>query len=240
MPQSLLQNRPLVVLLFISFFGASLSVLFSYCPPPLQEDFAWRKAVVSLVFGLICISGILAAFFPKQCTNMLDFQKGRGNVFHGDSELSGHHPSCENFSPHVFQIGSRKVCVACTGLTVGGVLALVGTFLYLFADWHVKENMVLVVVLIGLLGVSAGLFQFGAKQRLVRFSLNVFFVLGSFLVLIGIDGLSQSMFVDLFLIALIAFWLFTRIMISQWDHERICVACDVTVCEFQKMRKRMN
>jgi len=234
MSQSMLQNRLLMFLVCMSFFGVLLSVLFAFFPPSLHEDFVLRKPIVGSVFGLICVLGVLAAFFPKQCANLLDFGEGKGRALHGDfAGAGGHHPSCENFSPHVFEIGDRRFCVACTGLTVGGLLALVGTFLYFFIDWCVEQNSVL-VVLIGLLGVSLGLFQFRAKQHLVRFSLNVFFVLGSFLVLVGIDGLVQSVFVDFFLVALIVFWLFTRILISQWDHERICCACDVVVCEFLK------
>lgn len=242
MSQSILQNRLLMFFVCMSFFGVLLSVLFAFFPPPppLHENFVLRKPIVGSVFGVICVLGVLAAFFPKQCTDVLTFGRGEGHALHGYfSEAGGHHPSCENFSPHVFQIGNRRVCVACTGLTVGGLLALAGTFLYFFADCPVEQNNVL-VVLIGLLGVSLGLFQFRAKQHLVRFSLNVFFVLGSFLVLIGIDGLAQSVFVNLFLVALIVFWLFTRILISQWDHERICCACDVFVCEFRKMRKRLR
>ena len=228
-------------LLCMSFFGVLLSMLFAFFPPSpsLHEDFVLRKPVVGSVFGVICVLGVVAAFFPTQCANMLTFGRRKGYTLHGDSKLGGHHPSCENFSPHVFEIGGRRVCVACTGLTVGGLLALVGTFLYFFADWHVGQSNVL-VVLIGLVGVSLGLFQFRAKRHLVRFSLNVFFVLGSFLVLIGIDGLVQSLFVDFFLVALIVFWLFTRVLISQWDHERICCACDVVVCEFRKMRKKVG
>ena len=241
MSQSILENRLLVFLLCMSFFGVLLSIFFAFFPPSpsLYEAFVLRKPVVGFVFGVICVLGVFATFFPSQCTNVLTFGKGDGRALHGDSNMSGHHPGCENFSPHVFEIGGRRVCVACTGLTVGGLLALIGTFLYFFADWYVEQNNVL-VVLIGLLGVSLGLFQFRAKQHLVRFSLNVFFVLGSFLVLIGIDGLAQSVFVDFFLVALIVFWLFTRILISQWDHERICIACDVVLCEFRKMRKRVR
>ncbi len=236
MSQSILQNRPLMFLLCMSFFGVLLSVLLAFFPPVLHEDFVLRKPIVGSVFGLICVLGIFAAFFPKQCTNVLNFGNGRGRVLHGDSKLGGHHPGCENFSPHVFQIDDRRFCVACTGLTVGGLLALVGTFLYFFVDWRVEQNIVL-VVLSGLLGVSLGLFQFRAKQHLLRFSLNVFFVLGSFWVLVGIDELTRSVFADLFLVALIVFWLFTRISISQWDHERICYTCDVDVCEFRRFLK---
>jgi len=237
MSQGILQNRPLMFLLFISFFGISLMMLLAFFPPVAHMDFVWRKTLVGSIFGIICVLGVVAAFFPRQCTDIFNFGKGREHALHGYfSKAGGHHPSCESFSPHVFRIGGRRFCVACAGLTLGGFLALVGTFLYLFGDWHVQQNNVM-VVLTGLLGVGLGLFQFKARQRLLRLFLNVFFVLGSFLVLVGIDGLTQSVFADLFLVLLIVFWLFTRIAISQWDHERICYACGVVVCEFRELRK---
>ena len=241
MSQSMLQNRFLMFLLCVSFFGGLLSTLLAFSSSPLHEDFGWRKPVVGSVFGLICVLGVLAAFFPKQCTKVLNFgREGKGHALHGYfSKAGGHHPSCENFSPHVFQTDNRRFCVACAGLTVGGLLALIGTFLCFFADWRVEQNIVL-VVLVGFLGVGLGLFQFRVKRRFVRFSLNVFFVLGAFLVLVGIDRLMQSVFADLFLVALIVFWLFTRISISEWDHERICYACSVAVCEFRKKWKRVG
>ena len=235
----MLQNRPLMFLVCMSLFGVLLSMLLAVFPPSLQEGFGWRKPVVGSAFGLLCVLGVLAAFFPKQCTNVLNFGKERGPALHGDSELGGHHPHCENFSPHVFQIENRKLCVACAGLTVGGLLALSGTFLYFFVGWRVDQSYVL-MVLAGLLGVTLGLFQFRVRQRVVRFSLNAGFVLGSFWGLVGIDGLLQSVVADLFLVALIVFWLFTRISISQWDHERICWICDVAACEFRKMRERFS
>ena len=234
MSQSMLRNRPLMFLLCVSLFGVLLSALLAVFPPVLYEDFVWRKLVVGFIFGLICGLGILATLFPKQCTKVLSLRRGKRHVVHGHfSEVGGHHPNCNSFSPHVFQVGNRRFCVACTGLSVGGLLALVGTFLHFFADWHVEQDIVL-VVLAGLLGVSLGLFQFRVRRRLIRILLNAFFVMGSFLVLIGVDGLTQSLFADLFLVALIVFWLFTRISVSQWDHERICYACGVAVCEFRK------
>jgi len=238
MSQGILQNRPLIILLFVSFFGILLLILLTLFPHGAHEDFVWRKPIVGSIFGLICVLGVLAAFFPKRCTDIFHIGKGRGHAIHGYfSEAGGHHPRCKNFSPHVFRVGDRRFCVACTGLVMGGLLALVGTFLYFFVDWRVEHDNVL-MVLVGLLGVGLGLFQFRVKQRFIRLFLNAFFVLGSFLVLVGTDGLTQSVFTDLFLVLLIVFWLFTRIAISQWDHERICYACGVAVCEFRELRKR--
>jgi hypothetical protein len=51
------------------------------------------------------------------------------------------------------------------------------------------------------------------------------FVLGAFMVLVGIDAVVESLFADLLLLAFIVFWIFTRILLSQWDHWRICGNC---------------
>jgi hypothetical protein len=113
---------------------------------------------------------------------------------------------------------------------LGGVLALVGTVLYFFSNWRVEQSSFL-MVWGGALGVGFGLFQFRFRS-FVRLFLNVFFVLGTFFILIGVDNLIHSVMVDLFLVALTLFWLFTRISLSQWDHERICYTCKVATCKF--------
>jgi uncharacterized membrane protein YfcA len=63
--------------------------------------------------------------------------------------------------------------------------------------------------------------------------MNVFFVLGAFLLLVGTDEIVESLFVDLFLTALILLWISTRIQLSQWDHRKICSNCE-SPCGDQK------
>ena len=64
--------------------------------------------------------------------------------------------------------------------------------------------------------------------------MNTIFVLGSLLVLIGIDELVHSLFFDLFVVCLIIFLLFNRISLSQWDHEMICSGCVTENCMSRK------
>jgi len=172
---------------------------------------------------------------------VFDFRKkdkhGRLDVnmfaFHGTHSIAqGHHPDCEKFSAHVLRIGDRRFCAACTGLLLGGLISLVGAFLYFFIDWSVGESS-LQIVFVGLVGVSFGLFQFKVKRSVVRLVLNSFFVLGALLLLVGINELAQSVFTDLFLVILVVFWLFTRISLSQWNNWRICYTCNVDSCEFR-------
>ncbi len=239
MSQNLSRSSDITYLILVSFLGLFLAGMLTVYPPEVHETLLWRKPLIGSIFGLICAFGILAVFFPTRCLRVFDLGKEKkpsyshlGKVAsHGTSStLQGHHPSCGNFAAHVFRIGDKTFCAACTGLLLGGLLVLVGTLLYFFSNWRVEQSSSL-MVWVGVLGVGFGLFQFKFRS-FVRFLLNIFFVFGTFFILIGVDKLVHSVAVDLFLVALILFWLFTRISLSQWDHGRICYACKVAACEF--------
>ncbi len=226
----------------ICFFGLFLVAMLAVYPPTLNENFLSRKPLIGAVFGLICFLGILAAFFPIWCSRIFDFRKKRDKrpyfkkftSHRFSSTLEGHHPDCGNFSAHVFRIGDKTFCVACTGLFLGGLLALGGSFLYFFGYWSVEQNSPS-LVWIGILGVGFGLFQFKFRS-FIRLFLNIFFVLGTLLILVGVDKLVHSVTFDLFVVALILFWLFTRISLSKWDHKKICFTCRIVNCKFAVKR----
>jgi len=243
MSQNLSRISDITYLVIMSFLGLFLAGMLTVYQPRVHESLFWRQPLIGSIFGLICIFGILAVFYPTQCSKVFNFKKEKPSrpylgkfTSHGTSStLQGHHPNCENFAAHVFQIGDKTFCVACTGLLLGGFLALVGTLLYFFSNWRVEQSSFL-MVWVGVLGVGFGLFQFRFRS-FARLFLNVFFVLGTFFILSGVDKLIHSVTIDLFLVVLILFWLFTRISLSHWDHERICSACKVATCEFAVEKK---
>lgn len=232
--------RPTLILIFtisVSLFGLFTSLMLALCPPVIKESFLWRKPLIGLIFSLICVLGIFAAVFPRRCSGTFHFRKEERNPTIGNAPptaLKGHHPDCGKFSAHVIHINKRRLCAACTGLSLGASIVLVGTAFYFFGGWHVNE-MSFPVVVIGVVGMLLGLLQLKFRG-FIRLSLNTLFVLGAFLVLVGIDALVQSLFIDMFLIALIVFWILTRIMLSQWDHSRICQNCE-SKCEVYVQRK---
>jgi hypothetical protein len=246
MSQNLSRNFDITYLILVSFLGLFLAGMLTVYPPRVHENLLWRKPLIGSIFGLICVFGILAVFFPRQCSRVFDFGKkkpsrpylGKSASHEASSTLQGHHPDCGNFAAHVFRIGDKTFCAACTGLLLGGLLSIVGTLLYFFSNWRVEQSSFLMVWM-GVLGVGLGLFQFKFRS-FVRLFLNTFFAFGAFLLLIGVDELVRSVTVDLFLVALTLFWLFTRISLSQWDHERICYACKVATCEFADRKKRVG
>jgi len=252
MSQKMRLNFDLLFLLSVSFFGLLMAGTLTLYPPATQESFPWRKPIVGSIFGLVCVLGILAVFSPKKCSQAFHQEKGEANLRKTDRPeqdrgglqatshvfklrlVHGHHPSCENFSSHEFQVGKRTFCTSCMGLLFGALITLAGTIAYFFNEWLIATDS-LPLIGVGTLGVALGLLRFllfNVRRRVLRFSLNTFFVIGSFLILVGIDTLIQSLFIDLFLILLSVFWLFTRIRLSQWDHEKICKACRF-ICDFR-------
>jgi hypothetical protein len=135
----------------------------------------------------------------------------------------GHHPDCGRFSNHTIQLRGNSYCAACTGLLIGGVMAMSVTILYFFLGLNV-EAIGLPAVLTGQFGLILGLMQFKFKSW-TRLVANVLFVLAGCLILVGIDNLVRNVFVDVYVIGLILAWILTRVMISQWDHCGICLAC---------------
>ena len=238
-PKHHLARSDITYLTFIALLGLFLIVMFTFFPPTTTENIPWRKTLIGSIFNTICILGSLAVFSPTQCTKILKSKNKNNNskldmlVFHSkSSSMQGHHPSCGNYTAHTFRVKGRTFCAACVGLLLGGLLALSGSLLYFFFNWHFTEYSSL-VVLVGILGVCFGLLQHKFRS-LTRLTLNTAFALGTFLILIGIDEMVHSLTVDLFVVCLILFWLFTRISLSQWDHENICSDCNVVDCEWVK------
>ena len=234
-------TRPTLILIFtisVSLFGLFTSLMLALYPPTIEESFLWRKPLIGLIFTLICVLGIFAALFPRRCSGTFHFREEKKNpVADGapSTALKVHHPDCGKFSAHVIHISTRRLCAACTGLSLGASVVLVGTVFYFFGGWCIDE-MSLAAVLIGIVGVVLGFLQLKFRG-FIRSSLNTLFVLGAFLILVGIDALVQNLFIDMFLIVLVIFWLMTRIMLSKWDHSRTCQNCE-SKCEMHIQRKK--
>lgn len=223
----------LLVIICISLFGSFSTVMFALNPPLHQDSFRWRKQLVGSIFAAICLSGIVAVFYPRSCSDAFNLRKKETTLASKDRTRNpkasvafmGHHPDCGRFSTHIIHAFGRVLCISCTGLCLGAVFALTGAILYFFAGWD-DGLLGLLAVLVGQIGVLFGFIQFKFKGY-VRVFVNAFFAFAAFLTLAGVDNLTGNMLIDLYVIALILFWLLTRIQISQWNHLRICKACNL-------------
>jgi len=248
MSEDLSRRLYLPFLVSISFLGLFFVASSAFFPSTSYEVFPWQKQLVGSIFALICLLGMTAVFFPSRCStifhkdnteNRKQAVQVRGNIaFHKTSIIfglkltHGHHPGCQGFTAHEFQIGRKTFCTACMGLFLGALMALFGVAVHFFQGRNIIENVSLFLIL-GVLGVGLGLLQymfFDIQWRLFRFLSNAFFIFGAFLVLASIDTIVNSLILDFFVVFLSVFWLFTRILLSKHIHSRICQNCGLK-CE---------
>ncbi len=221
-------NLTLGFMIASSIFGSLVILLMAIYPPMTMQDNLWRKPFVGSIFFLICAGGSLVAISPRKCSMTHETRMVKALM---DSDVKtdfpvsseGHHPDCGRFSAHTIRFKGNSYCAACTGLLIGSVAAMIVTALYFFFGLN-AGSVSFAAVLVGQLGLASGLIQFKLKNW-TRSAANLLFVLGSTFMLIGVDQLLGSMFVDIYVSGLIVLWILTRVMISQSDHSRICLSC---------------
>jgi len=215
----------------VSIFGLAFTSAAMLSRPTILDFTPYRKPLAGGVFASICILGALAVLFPKECSTGLHASKMKVEpkaLKTGPNNCTiprrkGHHPDCGRYGDHVITLGNHCLCAACTGLLVGAIIALCGAFLYFFLNLNIR-GINLPLVLIGQVGIVVGLVQFRFKHYIRAFA-NSYFTVAALLILVGVDDALGSTFIDLYYILLIVFWLSTRILVSGWDHERICRKC---------------
>jgi len=234
MPQRINPFFNLMFAVSVSLFGLFTTLMLTLHPPTIQENLLWRKPLIGSIFTLICMSGIVAVFFPKKCSQTFDFPKTENPAITNTEDpdlhkititLKGHHPDCGKYSAHVIHVNNHTFCAACTGLLSGTLVSIAGTTLYFFGGWDIGQTG-FSIVLLGGVGIVLGFIQFKFKSY-TRLVLNALFVFAAFLTLVGIDKLAKNTFIDLYVVFLIVFWLWTRILISQWNNWRICHTCGI-------------
>ena len=228
----------------ISLLGLVLVAVLTFNTQPSEVITPRQRFAVGLVFGSICFLGIMAGVFPSRCSRIFHFQEERGSRLVSREKsgsvrteyiaFEGHHPDCEDFSAHVFRIGDKKYCAGCTGLVAGAVFSFFGSLIF-FSTEIVLGNVGVLVFWLGFVGVVLGLLQHSLSRNWgsgVHLLLNATFVLGAFLLLVGIDAIKGDMFLEGYFLVLTLYWILTRIFLSRQEHRRICRACGLESCPY--------
>lgn len=226
----------------ISF--SSLAVLAALTITGPQENMQVQKELIGAAFGAICLLGILAGISPNRCNRLV----GHAPIIKTPSDeqvkavreqknpsFKGHHPDCGNFSSHIIQIGGRTYCAGCTGLVIGATMALIGTIVYTLLQ-SLSAHSVTVTFWSGLVGVTLGLLQYNlfANRASIHFLLNVVFVVGAFLLLVGVTEMNGSLSIGVYFLLLVLFLINVRSTLSRLEHRKKCVGCDVEYCVRQE------
>ncbi len=211
-----------------SIVGLMLIPLLIQLPNLVQFQPSLQHGLVGTLYIAICVFGVLAVFYPAKCKSM--FQKPQNPIPQANNlsvpmQIRGHHPDCQNYSANRIMVGGRAVCAACSGLLIGGIASVIGAVLYFFVGLDLAWSSVWLLAL-GEFCMFLGLAQikFGGY---VKIFVNVIFVVGSFVTLVETDLISKSVIVDLYAFGLIAFMLWLRILLSEWNNRQICRTCQL-------------
>jgi hypothetical protein len=212
-------------LVAVSIVGLALVNVLVLQPKLELSSPSFRHGLVGSLYSVICLLGIAAIFYPAKCMGLFQKQNplAQTSAPSGSVRISGHHPNCQNFSGNRIRINGRELCAACSGLLVGAMIALVGSALQFFIGINVVSASVWLIAL-GEIGMVLGLFQikFTGYAKVI---VNVVFVVGSFVALAGADVLGESLLLDLYVLGLIGFLLWLRILLSELNNRRICGSC---------------
>ncbi len=223
--QSVLSKFLLLFLVAVSVFALVLVPLL--IQPNLQANASpLRRPLVGTIYCAVCILGITAVFYPNKCRMI--FQKPNGSFTStkpsaSKVQLRGHHPDCEKFSANRITIGGSVFCAACSGLLIGAFTAILGVVLFSlgFFDPGTRNLWLLavgeVLMLVGLAQIKTGGY--------LKMAMNAMFVFGSGISLVAVDLAAQSFLVDVFMLGIIVYLLWLRILLSEWKNKKTCMLC---------------
>jgi hypothetical protein len=179
-----------------------------------------------LIFVALCALGAVATLFPRKCSPEIrvtgDLHPSRYTDVLGIRVIHGHHSDCGDLSNHEIRLGGKRICAGCLGLLAGSLIAITITVAQAIQSIPVSPQS----GYLGLAFVAAGLSYsvvLPGSPPVLRTVLNALLVTGFalvYLVLTNVRGLG------LMGISLSIFWMYTRIRLSRWSHERLCAGCD--------------
>jgi hypothetical protein len=188
------------------------------------------KSMVGGAFIASCLFGISLALRPGWTRRS---SRVGGHAYIADRRersgrrMIGHHPDCGRFKGHVLEFRNKMLCSGCTGLASGSIAAIILTIAYIVFEIRIGPEILYSFVLIGILLVVLSfvdiIFSLG-KSRLHN-GLNIFLVIGFFLVVVGIHQMTGSAAFALIGIIVSFLWLDTRIQLSSLRHREICASC---------------
>jgi hypothetical protein len=179
-----------------------------------------------LMFVSLCAFGAVATLFPHRCSLETrvtgDLPPFRYTDVLGIRVIHGHHSDCRVFSNHEIRLDEKRICAGCLGLLTGSFMAIIITVTQAIQNIPVPPQS----GLLGVTFVATGLaysVMIPSSPPILRIVLNTFLVTGFALVYLvfssvrglGLMGISISLF-----------WIYTRIRLSRWSHERLCISCD--------------
>ena len=215
--------------LILSFAAACLLLILVFFSPSNNSSInTFDKALFGGLFSIICIFGISLAFYPgwyKKTLKRGKYSKDKQQTQKIKRMRVGHHPDCEQFQKHIIKTKNKSYCAGCLGLAIGLIISILFMIIYvIFSNFSFNY---LFFVFIGLIIVFLVYFEifFPIKNAIIHMISNAIFVLGFFLITIGILEITGSIVYSFITILFLFLFLDTRVQISSYRHNLICDNC---------------
>ena len=226
MPQSEPSKFFLLFLVAVTIFGLTLIPLLLVQSNLQVDQPSFRRPLVGAAYSVICVAGVIAVFYPSKCRLM--FQKPNispdpSNPSNSAVKVKGHHPDCEKFAGNRITIRGSVFCAACSGLLIGAIVAMVGAVLLSLGFFDLETGSLWILVA-GEVLMLMGLAQI-KMSGYIKMAVNALFVVGSCISLVEAELSARSLLVDAYVLALIIFMLWFRILLSERNSKRICLGC---------------
>jgi hypothetical protein len=188
----------------------------------------YDKLFLSVLIIIGCLFGYNLAFHPGFIKKYTKTKKStEKNQIKIKRRREGHHPDCSKFQNHTILINDKKFCTGCLGLSIGCIMAIVLTIIYLNFDITWSSVILYFFIFIGLILIFLSYIEtiLPRKHQIFHIISNIALVLGFFLVTISIFEITGNKIYGLLGVILSALWLDTRIQLSNWRHSSICSKC---------------
>ncbi|MBP1945400.1 restriction endonuclease [Methanobacterium petrolearium] len=215
-----------IFLITISFLGLFFLLILYLWAPQTRLYYSFQKTAILSIFIIICLVGILAATYPSTCKTLMKFQEdSEKTTKNSNIQFEGHHPDCGKFTSHTLYIKGNKYCPGCLGLSIGAFITIIGTVIYYFHGFPPSYGEISFWMGLCMVFLTLFLIVFFSLGKTFKFILNMALVMGSFLILVGVDIVTANWVIELYFLVLIMLWILTRMMISESSHKRICKDC---------------
>ena len=234
-------NMFTLFLILISIFSLIVTTYLIMYPNNFEDRYPFHSVIVGSTFISVCFIGTIASIYPNPCGKILSSEIIKNsNKIHSAKKLNlqGHHYPCGKYSNHTLKTGKKYLCATCSGLLFGAILGIIGSIWYFSGYFQVERISILAPL--ALISVFFGLFQSvlpKMKGSLLRFFAGKSLVTGAFILLVSLDQVINSTFIDLFYVLISMFWIFTKINLSQREHRLTCLNCPTKHCDLDKKFK---
>jgi hypothetical protein len=188
-----------------------------------------ERIIITFIFSLCCLFGITLVFYPGWYKKiMIDQSDGKKEKKSCNKRvLVGHHPDCNYFKKHVIKF-KRLYCAGCFGLLVGCIISIIFFIIYIFINIIFNPILYKIFIILGITIIFFTYFEILIIKRkiIVHILLNIFFIISFFFITIGVMELTGNIIYSFLTIIICFIWLETRVIISKYNHMKICENCN--------------